>query len=72
MSSGNVIFISGAIGPFSYGINGPYDRTAEIRGGYDVFEKRGDASVCIEHHEGIWKARHVSDKRGAHALAYVN
>jgi hypothetical protein len=72
MSSGDVIFISGATGPFSSGINGPYDRTAENRGGYNVFAKRGDGSVCMEHHEGSWKVRHISNKGGAHALARVS
>jgi hypothetical protein len=72
MSSGDVIFISGATGPFSSGINGPYDRTAESRGGYNVFAKRGDGSVCMEHHGGSWKVRHISDKGGAHALARVS
>ena len=71
MSSGDVIFISGATGLFSYGINGPYDRTAESRGGYDVFAKRGDGSVCVEHHDGSWNVRHVSDKGSAQALARV-
>ncbi len=58
----DVIFISGANGGFSYGINGPYDRTAVKRGGYAVYMKRGDGSMCIEHQNGKWKVRHVSDK----------
>ena len=71
MSSGDVIFISGATGLFSSGINGPYDRTAESRGCYNVFAKRGDGSVCVEHHDGSWNVRHVSDKGSAQALARV-
>jgi hypothetical protein len=36
-----------------------------------VFAKRGDGSVCVEHHDGSWNVRHVSDKGSAQALARV-
>jgi hypothetical protein len=72
MSAGDVVFISGATGLWSAGINGPYDRTDEESGGYSVFLKRGDGSVCVEHHEGEWKVRHVSDRGGLHRIAFVS
>jgi uncharacterized protein (DUF3084 family) len=62
MSAGEVVFISGATGLWSSGINGPYDRTAEVSGGYPVYMKRGDGSVCIEHQDRQWRVRHVSTK----------
>jgi hypothetical protein len=64
MSAGQVVFISGATGLWSYGINGPYDRTAEVSGGYPVYMKRGDGSLCIEHQDGQWRVRHVAEKGG--------
>ena len=36
-----------------------------------MFAKRGDGSVCVEHHDGSWNVRHVSDKGSAQALARV-
>jgi hypothetical protein len=62
MSAADVVFISGATGDWSFGINGPYDRTAEVSGGYAVYAKRGDGSVCIEHRAGKWEVKHVADK----------
>jgi hypothetical protein len=32
MSAGAVVFVSGSTGPYAAGINGPYDRTSNIRG----------------------------------------
>ena len=57
-----VVFISGATGPRAAAINGLYDRTGEISGGYAVYSKRGDSSVCIEHYEGDWQVKSVSNK----------
>ena len=68
----DVIFISGADGMYSSGINGPYDRTALESGGYAVYMKRGDGSVCIEHQDGEWRVRHVSDKGGSAFFAKVS
>jgi hypothetical protein len=62
MSAGNVVFISGATGPHAAGINGAYDQTSEMFGGYTLYAKRGDASQCIEHFGGKWQVKAVSDK----------
>ena len=62
MSTSGVIVISGATGRFSAGINGPYDPTSETSGGYTVYSKRGDASMCIEHYGGLWQVKTVSSK----------
>jgi hypothetical protein len=62
MSEGGVVFISGATGVYSAGINGTYDRTGESSGGYAVFCKRGDGSMCIEHYGGKWQIKSVSLK----------
>jgi hypothetical protein len=71
MSAGAVVFISGATGPKAAGINGPYDRTGEISGGYAVYSKRGEPSMCIEHRDGRWQLKPVSDKRKNGCFAYV-
>jgi len=71
MSAGAVVFISGATGPFAAGINGPYDRTAEISGGYAVYSKRGDPSMCVEHRAGHWEVKFVSNKGKAGCRACV-
>ena len=71
MSEGGVVFISGATGVHSAAINGTYDRTREIRGGYAVYSKRGDGSMCIEHHAGHWQVKAVSDKGKYASFAYV-
>ena len=71
MSAGEVVFISGATGLWSSGINGPYDRTAEVSGGYPVYMKRGDGSMCIEHQDGQWKVRHVASKGSSICYARV-
>jgi hypothetical protein len=54
------------------GINGPYDRTAELSGGYAVYAKRGDGSVCIEHRAGKWRVKHVSDKGKDLSYAFIS
>ena len=71
MSGNNVVFISGATGQYSFGINGPYDRTSETRHGYAVYGKRGDASMCIEHYGGRWQVKAVSSKGSDRCSAYV-
>ena len=72
MSAADVVFISGATGDFNFGINGPYDRTAELSGGYAVYAKRGDGSVCIEHRAGKWQVKPVSTKGKDLSIAYVS
>jgi hypothetical protein len=62
MSARDVVFISGATGPFAAGINGAYDRTSEVCGGHAMYAKRGDASVCIQHYGGLWQLKAVSIK----------
>ena len=71
MSAGDVVFISGATGPTAAAINGAYDRTSEVCGGYALYAKRGDASTCIEHHEGDWQVKAVSSKGKGVCWAYV-
>jgi hypothetical protein len=71
MSAGAVVFISGATGPQAAAINGPYDRTGEISGGYAVYSKRGDPSMCIEHRGGKWEVKSVSSKGTSACKAYV-
>ena len=72
MSEGNVVFISGATGIRAHAVNGPYDRTSEMSNGYNVYNKRGDASVCIEHGAGAWEIKHVADKGKISGFASVN
>ena len=71
MSAGDVVFISGATGPFAAGINGAYDRTSEMCGGYALYAKRGDASMCIEHIAGLWQVKYVSNKGKNNSHAHV-
>ncbi len=72
-SSGDVVFISGATGPQAAAINGAYDRTSEVCGGYALFAKRGDASTCIEHMSDLksWQVKPVSDKGTSSCRAAV-
>ena len=57
------VFISGAAGTFSAGINGFYTVTEEKScDGRVVLSKRGDASMCIEHFAGQWQVKPVSRK----------
>jgi hypothetical protein len=71
MSAGAVVFISGATGPRAAAINGPYDGTAEISGGYAVYSKRGDSSICVEHSGGDWEVKDVSCKGTNACMAFV-
>ena len=71
MSAGDVVFISGATGHNVSAINGAYDRTSKVCGGYALYAKRGDASTCIEHYGGQWQVKPVSSKGKDAAWAYV-
>ena len=74
MSDGDVVFISGATGIFAAAINGAYDRASEICGGFSLYVKRGDSSMCIEHFEGrvLWQVKRVSVKGKSNSYAYVD
>ena len=66
------VFISGAAGMFSAGINGFYTVTEEKSSdGRVVLSKRGDASMCIEHFAGQWQVKKVSSKGTSACLAFV-
>ncbi len=66
------VFISGAAGPCSAGINGFYTVTEEKSSdGRVVLSKCGDASMCIEHFAGIWQVKTVSSKGTSACMAYV-
>ncbi len=57
------VFISGAAGMNSAGINGFYSVTEEKSSdGRVVLSKRGDANMCIEHFAGKWQVKDVSSK----------
>ena len=71
MSENDVIFIRGAIGFHSVGINGPYNRISVSKDGYAVYGKLGDASMCIEHYGGKWQVKTVSRKGSNVCFAYV-
>jgi hypothetical protein len=72
MSAGAVVFISGATGPWAAGINGFYGVTEEKSlDGRLVLSKRGDPSICIEHHGGRWQVKSVSSKGKNICMAYV-
>ena len=62
MSAGDFLFISGGTGENGCRINGGYDRTAEMSGGYALYSKRGDAGMCMEHFGGNWQVKRVSSK----------
>ncbi len=62
MSAGDFLFISGGTGVHGCLINGGYDRTAEMSGGYALYSKRGDAGMCMEHFGGQWMVKLVSFK----------
>ena len=50
------VFISGAAGMYSAGINGFYSVTEEKSSdGRVVLSKRGDPSMCVEHRRGHWE-----------------
>ena len=66
------VFISGAAGLYSAGINGFYTVTEEKScDGRVVLSKRGDASMCIEHFAGQWQIKDVSSKGTDVAFAIV-
>ena len=66
------VFISGAAGHNSAGINGFYTVTEEKSSdGRVVLSKRGDASMCIEHFAGEWQVKYVSDKGTPAGLVLV-
>jgi hypothetical protein len=71
MSAGDVVFISGATGHNVSAINGAYDRTSKVCGGYALYAKRGDVGMCIEHRAGDWQVKHVSSKGKNGCTAYV-
>jgi hypothetical protein len=41
-------------------VNGSYERTSEICGGYPVYKKSNDSSICIEHRNGNWEVKPTS------------
>ncbi len=66
------VFISGAAGMYSAGINGFYSVTEEKSAdGRVVLSKRGDASMCIEHFAGEWQVKDVSSKGTSRCMASV-
>ena len=66
------VFISGAGGMYSAGINGFYTVTEEKScDGRVVLSKRGDASMCIEHYAGRWQVKDVSWKGTRACMACV-
>ena len=66
------VFISGAAGPRSAGINGFYTVTEEKSSdGRVVLSKRGDASMWIEHFAGQWQVKDVSSKGTSACMASV-
>ena len=71
MSAGDFLFISGATGINPGAINGGYDRTGEMCGGYALYRKRCDPRMCMEHHGGQWQVKPVSDKGTVNCFAYV-
>ena len=71
MSAGDCLFIFGATDINAGAINGGYDRTGEMCGGYALYRKRCDPSIIMEHHVGTWQVKLVSHKGTAAAYAYV-
>jgi hypothetical protein len=70
-SSSSVIYLGGAVGPNSACINGCYEPTSEVQGGFPVYSKRGDAGICIEHKAGMWQVKLVSDKATSQCIAAI-
>jgi hypothetical protein len=58
----SVVFISGASGPFMFGINGPYVCTSVGCITPAFYSKLGDNSMCIEHLQVKWQIKHVAKK----------
>ena len=71
MSAAHHVFISGATGVHAAGINGAYYSTGKPSDGHPLLTKRGDASMLMEHFEGQWQVKPVSDKGTADCNAYV-
>ncbi len=66
------VCISGATGPNAAFINGFYGVTEEKSlDGRLVLSKRGDPSVCIQHHGGLWQVKPVSGTGKSGSFAYV-
>jgi hypothetical protein len=66
------VFISGATGIDAAYINGFFDLTQEK--GLDgrlILTKRGDAGMVMEHFEGEWQVKTVSNKGKDVCIAYV-
>ena len=71
MSAPHHVFISGATGAFAAGINGAYYSTGETSDGHPLLIKRGDASMLMEHRDGAWEVKPVSNKGKDGCVAYV-
>jgi hypothetical protein len=71
MSAALHVFISGATGVNAAGINGAYYSTGETSDGHPLLTKRGDASMLMEHRDGDWEVKAVSEKGMASCYAYV-
>jgi hypothetical protein len=58
------ICLSGAVGKHAAKINGTWIPSEELRGGYCVYLKQGDDSMCIEHiaELGTWQLKPSSSK----------
>jgi hypothetical protein len=59
--------IRGAVGPSASSINGIYDCTDEICGGWPVYQKRGDSEKWLEHHATTneWYVKPTADRNRA-------
>jgi hypothetical protein len=70
MSAAHHVFISGATGVHAAAINGAYCRTGETSDGHHpLLRKRGDASMLMEHFNGQWQVKPVSNKGTANCFA---
>ena len=65
------MYLSGAQGVCASTVNGFWRATAERRQGRVVYVKVGDDSLCIEHFEGTWQVKSVSNKGKNDTLAYI-
>jgi hypothetical protein len=74
-SSASLFSVSGATGPLADDINGLYDCTREMSGGYPVYVKRGGV-ICIEHvsfgGNREWQVKTVSAKGQSKCFAAVS
>ena len=59
--------IRGAMGPSASSINGIYDPTDDICGGWPVYQKRGDSEKWLEHHAATneWYVKPTADRNRA-------